>query len=123
VETIIVLAAFAAVALAAIAAVTALAFKLVDAKNSEADARERAARREGEAGIDAIKVDQANAATNAAADAEKRQEQRGDALEKELADEAHPDGTGLSRLQLVSKAPAAVPDPGAPAGKGGGGKP
>lgn len=72
-----------------------------------AAARELAAQREGEAAVDAHKVDAANDATKAAAAAETHQAQRGDALEKELSDDASRGPlTGAAGLSVLSDAEA-----------------
>jgi len=122
VETIAVLVAFSVVATAAIGAVVWMATKLVEAKNSEANARELAAQRTGDAQVDAVKVDDANRATATAAASANAQEQRGDALEKELAADAKlpPGATGVDQLRAQV---AAVPGAGSPGNGGGAGKP
>jgi Flp pilus assembly protein TadB len=103
--------------LGASAGMLVMATRLGAAKDAEATAREQAA---------ALNTQIANAATAAAGAAEKRQEQRGDDLEKELAsDEATPVGSGLDRLRVVSQAAGVprVPASSAPSTSGGGGKP
>lgn len=77
-----------------------LAIKLVLGMNSAADARELAAQRTGEVKAAGEKIAEANASTQTAVTAEKTQEKRGDALEKELADvpTTTPGATGLDRL-------------------------
>lgn len=80
--------------------------------DAKGDATTRVAEVEGEEKLDAKKVEDANAATTTALDAEHKQEHRGDNLEKDLVhEEARPHGglAGLSNLPTAE----AVPDPSA----------
>ncbi|HEY1549159.1 MAG TPA: hypothetical protein VGG28_15145 [Kofleriaceae bacterium] len=63
--------------------------------------------------LDALKLKDANASTQIALASEHRQEQRGDALEKEIADAPNPSGagTGLEQLHNVIAADPGSPEP------------